>query len=382
MPTLAGDMGTLIPTFRTATASTRFWSGCGDPTAAQRIWSASSSASHAPKLNAVLMTRRLGSASAVKPLASSCWSTMSRPRMRTRDLGTSSSAVASSAPIRSAVRGSAPRAHAVVQMVPATPLTAQSRISDPIFTTLSASIAPVAWGRLMEAPRFRRTTLSASPARAGDALKVVLLNRGASISLPQATGAMLADKVVNIGSLILLCAVSGVAGTIWTTAWARGALPLTALLIGALLATALLLVPKSRVRILGRLIVLQHELARGFTALADPKRLVISTAFSFGAWLAELLALQILCAAVGSPQPLQNLVLAVAVLNVGISVPMSPANVGIYEMALAFGLSRAGLPGPAALAVATVHHGIQLLAVNVAAAALTLWASALSSPTT
>ncbi|HLZ44191.1 MAG TPA: lysylphosphatidylglycerol synthase transmembrane domain-containing protein [Gemmatimonadales bacterium] len=221
-----------------------------------------------------------------------------------------------------------------------------------------------------------------TPARAGDALKVVLLNRGASISLPQATGAMLADKVVNIGSLILLCAVSGVAGTIWTTAWARGALPLTALLIGALLATALLLVPKSRVRILGRLIVLQHELARGFTALADPKRLVISTAFSFGAWLAELLALQILCAAVGSPQPLQNLVLAVAVLNVGISVPMSPANVGIYEMALAFGLSRAGLPGPAALAVATVHHGIQLLAVNVAAAALTLWASALSSPTT
>ncbi len=50
------------------------------------------------------------------------------------------------------------------------------------------------------------------PARGGDALKVLLLTRperGPRASLTKATGAVLADKVVDIGTLIILCTLAG-----------------------------------------------------------------------------------------------------------------------------------------------------------------------------
>ncbi len=63
-----------------------------------------------------------------------------------------------------------------------------------------------------------------APARAGDALKVVLLNRAGGarpITLPQATGAVLADKIVDVGTLVLLCAATGLVGLIGAGVRAR-----------------------------------------------------------------------------------------------------------------------------------------------------------------
>jgi uncharacterized membrane protein YbhN (UPF0104 family) len=52
---------------------------------------------------------------------------------------------------------------------------------------------------------------------------------------------------------------------------------------------------------------------------------------------------------------------------------VSVANLGVYEAALAFGLSRSGIPLPTAVAIATLHHALQLLGTNLGAAALSLW---------
>jgi uncharacterized membrane protein YbhN (UPF0104 family) len=81
----------------------------------------------------------------------------------------------------------------------------------------------------------------------------------------------------------------------------------------------------------------------------------------------------VLCTALAFPLSLPQVVLALAALNVGISVPVSIANLGVYEAALAFGLSRSGMPLPTAVAIATLHHGLQLLGTNLSAAALSLW---------
>jgi 2-polyprenyl-3-methyl-5-hydroxy-6-metoxy-1,4-benzoquinol methylase len=48
------------------------------------------------------------------------------------------------------------------------------------------------------------------------------------------------------------------------------------------------------------------------------------------------------------------------VLNVGIAIPISFANVGTFETAVAFGLIRLGNPLQESLGVATVHHLIQV----------------------
>jgi uncharacterized membrane protein YbhN (UPF0104 family) len=215
-----------------------------------------------------------------------------------------------------------------------------------------------------------------TPARAGDALKVVLLNRApgaAPPSLPKATGVVLADKIVDAGSLVLICAAAGVAGLIRTGAETR--LPYLRIVVAAAAVVTVVLVGLgwARPRWLERLGRVRRELVKGLAALRDPVKLLASIGFSLGAWVAELLALRVLCAALAFPLSLPQVVLALAVLNVGISVPVSIANLGVYEAALAFGLGRSGMPLPTAVAIATLHHGVQLLGINVGAGALSLW---------
>jgi uncharacterized membrane protein YbhN (UPF0104 family) len=222
-----------------------------------------------------------------------------------------------------------------------------------------------------------------APARAGDALKVVLLNRVAGaqpISLPKATGAVLADKVIDVGSLVLLCAATGLAGLVRAGAEAR--LPGAGVVLGALGAAVLAVwgIRRLRPHWLERLQRLRREVVTGLTALRDPLRIVASTACSLGAWVAELLALRVLCGALGFPLTPPQLVLALVAVNLGVSVPVSFANLGVYEAALAFGLGQSGVPLASAVAIATLHHALELGATNLGAAALSLWALARRVP--
>jgi uncharacterized membrane protein YbhN (UPF0104 family) len=218
-----------------------------------------------------------------------------------------------------------------------------------------------------------------APARAGDALKVVLLNRVAGaqpISLPKATGAVLADKVIDFGSLILLCAATGLAGLV--RAGTEAKLPGAGVVLGVVGGVALAVwgLRLLRPHWFERLGVMRRELVTGLAALRDPLRIAASTACSLGAWIAELLALRVLCAALGFPLTPPQLVLALVAVNIGVSVPVSFANLGVYEAALTFGLGQSGVPLPSAVAIATLHHALELGATNLGAAALSLWALA------
>jgi glycosyltransferase 2 family protein len=215
-----------------------------------------------------------------------------------------------------------------------------------------------------------------TPARGGDALKVVLLNRTPGPtrpSLPKATGVVLADKIVDAGSLVLICTATGMAGLLRTGAETRLPYLRIVVLAGAVVTVVLLGLRWTRPRWLAQLARVRRELAKGFGALRDPVKLLASIGFSLGAWLAELLALRVLCAGQAFPLSLAQVVLALAALNLGIIVPVSIANLGVYEAALAFGLSRSGMPLPTAVAIATTHHALQLLGTNLGAGALSLW---------
>jgi uncharacterized membrane protein YbhN (UPF0104 family) len=178
---------------------------------------------------------------------------------------------------------------------------------------------------------------------------------------------------VDFGTLLVLAALSGAPSVI--RAGARGHLPrpviVVALAVG--LVIVLLGVAWARPGTLAQLTVMRRELRSGLAALTDSRRLLASIAFSVGAWVVEVLALGLLCTAVGFPLAPPQLVLALAVMNVGASIPVTPANLGVYEAALTFGLSSTGVALPAAVAVATLHHGIELLAINLAAAGSALW---------
>jgi uncharacterized membrane protein YbhN (UPF0104 family) len=216
-----------------------------------------------------------------------------------------------------------------------------------------------------------------TPARGGDALKVVMLSRATSgpPSLPQATGVLLADKIVDAGSLALLCAAAGLFRLVRVGAPTPLPDPRAVIAVAAGVTLLLLALRWFSPSWLGRLAGLRRELGRGLAALRDPFKLAAGVSLSLGAWLAELAALRVLCAALAfAPSP-ARLVLVLAALNLGISVPVGVANFGVYEAVLSLGLTRSGIPLATAAAIATLHHALQLLGTNVGAAAVSLWAA-------
>ena len=207
------------------------------------------------------------------------------------------------------------------------------------------------------------------PARAGDALKVVLMNRGGRgrpATVPQATGVMLADKIIDVASFVLLCAAAGLLGLLRVaiqkrpSAWVWVGLGLLVVLT----VVAVRLLPR---RWFGRLRRLRQELAAGLAALADPFKVSLSTAFSMGGWFTEMFAMRVLCGALGYRLSIPQLVIGLAALNVGTAVPISVASVGVYEASLAVGLHSTGVPMAAALVVATLHHALELLVTSIGA---------------
>jgi glycosyltransferase 2 family protein len=209
------------------------------------------------------------------------------------------------------------------------------------------------------------------PARGGDALKVVLMTRGETdrpMSLTRAAGAMLADKVVDIGTLFLLCAAAGLMSVV--LAKTRAALPPPSVTFAVIVALVLLMTwlryqpPRWVAARMGGV----RELAGGLSALRSPVWCVTSVLCSVTARASEVFALAVLCRAVGVALTLPQVFLALVIVNLSVTVPVSVANLGMYEAGLAFGLTRAGMPLPLAITVATTHHVLELLGLSLSAA--------------
>ncbi len=213
------------------------------------------------------------------------------------------------------------------------------------------------------------------PVRGGDALKILLMSRTAhnrGLTLPRATGALLADKVVDIGTFVLLSAMAGLIGVLVTATPVT--LPGPRMLIGASVALGLVLV-LVRVgwpRLSGPVRNKLRTVGEGLSGLRDPGRCAASVSFSLAARVLEVLALRALCAAIGIPVSIPRIFLAHVIVNVGISVPVSVANLGVYEAALAYGFTRAGVALPVAVTIATTHHVLELLGISLSAAGYTV----------
>lgn len=213
------------------------------------------------------------------------------------------------------------------------------------------------------------------PARGGDALKVLLLTgpgQGQPASLTKATGAMLADKVVDIGTLLILCTVAGLTSLL--AARTQAALPAPGVVLGAGAALVLLLalVWRTRPAWVATMKAGLRDVLRGQSALKHPVWCPASVSFSVTSRALEILAMGVLCRAVGFRLSPPELLLALLTVNVSTVVPVSFANLGVYETGLTYGLTRSGVPLPAAITVATTHHALELLGITLSAAGYAL----------
>jgi uncharacterized membrane protein YbhN (UPF0104 family) len=225
-------------------------------------------------------------------------------------------------------------------------------------------------------PGFQRVTYSISlghllntyfPARAGDVLKCYLLSKGRSnpLSLLAATGVLIADRIVDVGTLLLMAVI-----------WKSYDHPMMRQLVGnmsfnigagaGIVAIVIIgvgwffLVRKSSHRI----VAWGGEFKRGMLCLGRPKYLLLGMALAFISWSGELLSFQFLAASQGVTLTFGNAIFVLLALNLAISIPLSFANVGPFEAAIALALATFGMQSSSALAVATVHHGIQILVIG------------------
>ncbi len=104
-------------------------------------------------------------------------------------------------------------------------------------------------------------------------------------------------------------------------------------------------------------------LFQGASQVLEPKRFFLALGLAIGAWLTEAWILRQLTQALSYPLAIPQAILALGILNIGIAVPVSFANMGAFEGALAFGLSRSEIPLTVAIAVGATYHAIQILAV-------------------
>lgn len=209
------------------------------------------------------------------------------------------------------------------------------------------------------------------PARGGDALKVLMLTRpgpGQRASLTKATGAMLADKVVDASTLIILGTLAGLTSLLAVRT--RAMLPSPGVMLGAGAVLVVLLVwawrsPSSWIAAAKAGL---RDVLRGQSALKHPFWFPASLSFSATARALEIGAMGVLCGAVGYHLSPSQLFLALLTVNLSTVVPVSFASLGVYEAGLTYGLTRSGMPLPAAITIATTHHALELLGITLSAA--------------
>jgi len=202
-----------------------------------------------------------------------------------------------------------------------------------------------------------------APARAGEALKIVFLNKGDhSLSLLTATGSFAADKIVDLLSLILLFILFGS----YRSSVFHFSLPhwnWWILLLSFLGLSGLVVLGIRKSKIREKIQVSLAKLAFGFNSIKNPKRASLGLLFGVCCWASEVVALHLLCSAQGLSFSTGEIIGVICVLNLGLSLAVSIANLGTFEASMVYALTKLSCPPETALAIAICHHALQLISV-------------------
>lgn len=204
------------------------------------------------------------------------------------------------------------------------------------------------------------------PLRAGDLSRALLMGRYRQASTAAAVGTIGAEKVIDLSIMGLLVAL--VLPSVILPAWmdtadrgvTAGAVVGVSLWIGILLALPWL----QRIleglgqrfqalRLLSRLV---SRFLDGLTALRHTRRVPYVVAWSALAWGCGILANYMLLRALGLPATWLSSLLVILIIQGGVSVPLAPGQIGVFEALAVLALSLTGIPAEAGLAFGIWLH--------------------------
>ena len=209
------------------------------------------------------------------------------------------------------------------------------------------------------------------PFRSGDLSRIYFMGRYRGSSSASAAGTIGAEKLLDLvilGGLFTLVIPAFVLPD-WLEAsklsiWLVSVLAL-GLWIGVI---AALPASQSTLRRLAHrwqaldwFLALIDRLLDGFSALRNRQRLLPILVWTSVAWLGSIGATWLLLHALSLPASLPLAILANVIIQGGLSVPVAPAGIGIFEWLAILALTIGGIPSDQGLAFGLVLHSVVLL---------------------
>ena len=218
------------------------------------------------------------------------------------------------------------------------------------------------------------------PLRAGEAARVIALNRRARTSPAESAATVALERILDVFCLllILLAALPWLPEVDWVGAAAGVAVALALLLGGAALAFALYgerpfqaLDRLLRRLPFGHLEWVEHvgaSVGRGLVALRDPALALTALVLTLASWLLTSVSFWLLTLAFDLDLPPVSGVLILAAVGFSVILPAAPGALGVFEAATIVALAAYDISASEALSYAFTLHAVNLIPYIVAGA--------------
>lgn len=208
------------------------------------------------------------------------------------------------------------------------------------------------------------------PFRAGEAIRIVTLNREVQTSRAEAAGTVVVERIFDVLALLLI--LFGV----WTirpsVPWIQTA-AILALVLSALLAAAIVVLAAFGARALRPVLAplalipgvtrlrtdtAAERLAHGLEALRSPSRALTAFAVTLGSWLVVGVSYSFVIEGFDLGIDFAGALVVLVATNLAYVIPSLPASVGVFEAATIVALGLYSVGESEALACAVVLHGV------------------------
>ena len=233
------------------------------------------------------------------------------------------------------------------------------------------------WGKavcwyIMLAPRFQvgilrlfRITIATfaasaiAPARAGEVLRIWTLKRRENVPAADTAAVAVAEKLLDgITMLILVAPVPWLIPDL--PAWVGGSIALCAGIAVGVFIGLYIAVGRVGVDAAAHKTWLRRFIA-GMHVLRSPRRLFAALAVLILVWIADLGEVMLVLDAVGIHLSIAAGLLILFTLNLAITIPSTPAQVGALEVGALAALEVLHVPAEPAVAFALLYHALQVV---------------------
>ena len=201
------------------------------------------------------------------------------------------------------------------------------------------------------------------PARAGDILKVFLLNRCSDLSKLGLLSIVGLEKLFDISTIIAFAIYIIVSAA--TPAWVGMGLKTLIIIFLCCVAAIIFLITTAKKDFLPKKIQsVFTNLASGLESLKNWRQVSFVFLFSFLISFLQIMTLILCQKAFGLSLPIMTPMLVFLAINVAIIIPSAPSNLGPFEFAAVLAYAAFGINKEYALNVSLVYHVIQVIPVT------------------